>query len=93
MLHQTQFIRQFANLWLFVNWRLDRFALQQVNWSFTKLRFVYLLLKIADLHFVISSTFAVGWSKPLDTHYTGLEADKWRSWRSNVELPWHNVVI
>jgi len=31
-------------------------------------------------------------AKPLDT-YTGLEADKWRSQRSNVELPWHNVVI
>jgi len=27
------------------------------------------------------------------TYYAGLEADKWRSWRSNMELPWHNVAV
>jgi len=30
-------------------------------------------------------------TKLLDTYYTSLEADKWRSWRANMELSWHNV--
>jgi len=29
--------------------------------------------------------------EPLNINYTGLEADKWRSWRSNTALLWHTV--
>ena len=35
----------------------------------------------------------IGPSGPFDTYCTGLEADKWRSHRSDMELLWHNVAI